>query len=255
MLKVISRFPTLLYKAMRELPEHITVQENYNICPVSILKKIKTLLALVLLADSWSGHTPLFWPPPSGMRWIKRQWRTRCVIPHGSRRGRCDSAHTVWLEGLALRLVSMGRTWDSINTWTSDSTYVRQISGNIGYYGYWGCVLTKMCLNWYLTTFLIPKWIRPVRKHMKVNVTTTPSGETPSCMLCCHWATGCQCGNVQRVASNTLKTSKFPSRSSLLLCQSLSYLAVTLTWVCLRAGRAGWLSGWLGVHGPKLWLE
>lgn len=31
------------------------------------------------------------------------------------------------------------------------------------------------------------------------------------------------------------------------------YLQPLLT--CLRVGRAGWLTGWLGAHGPRLWLE
>lgn len=68
----------------------------------------------------------------------------------------------------------------------------------------------------------MPKWIRQVRRHMKVNVTTTPAGETPSCMICCHCATGCQCGDVVTMPSNTLKSSRVPS------CSSLFFLSVTL---------------------------
>lgn len=91
--------------------------------------------------------------------------------------------------------------------------------------------------------------------HIKDKVTTMSLRETSTCMSCYHYATGCQCGDksLQTHAEHSVDSLSHPPTCLSpfsFLCHSFFYLPTLLT--CLRVGRTGWLSGWLGAHGPRL---
>lgn len=53
--------------------------------------------------------------------------------------------------------------------------------------------------------------------HIKVKVITTPLREMSRCMSCCHYATGCQCGDTQiKATEHMLNTVWFHSLTAFL---------------------------------------
>lgn len=73
----------------------------------------------------------------------------------------------------------------------------------------------------------------------------------------CHWVSvWWHTDKSHQTHAFTLNQLSFPLPSTLsFLRHSFFYLPPLFTCVCRRVGRTGWLSGWLGAHGPRLWLE
>lgn len=147
---------------------------------------------------------------------------SRRVIPCRPRRGRHCAANIPWWQVLLLCFVSAGR---SVKQWSHKCRH-------------------KKCLLNYKQPQPIPFCQRVVK------VIDTPFTERP--MFTCP---------VNKVPLGGSVATSCPHTEQLTFSQPLisipllvtPYLQTLLT--CVRVGRAGWLTGWLGAHGPRLWLE
>lgn len=190
-------------------------------------------LDLALLAHGPRGQMCilrwLVWPSPC--RRSEAEWRRTkeswCLIPCHSHRGRNCSASSPWWEELLLCFASAGwSVGQGSHSWkTSEMAAASQKSPT-------DAVLLKG---------------------------NQGHGHACADKYCHDNTTRWHCGDI---LSKVLKRNRFiflfshPHLFSPLLSIPLpftAYLQPLLT--CLRVGRAGWLTGWLGVHGPRLWLE